>query len=73
MEDLDRTGDKYTWGPRKIELSPKYFEIGMEGGAQGGKDAFMESNSRKYSSSVKGLNVLKFDTDSLGTCDSVIT
>ena len=67
MGDLDRTSDKYTCGPRKIESSPKYFELGMGGGAHEGKKDFMENNSSKYSSLMKGLNVLNFGTDSSGT------
>jgi len=53
MGDLDRTGDKYTCGPRKIESSPKYIKVGMGGYAHEGKDAVMEGGSSEYSSSVK--------------------
>jgi len=45
MGDLDNKGERYTWVPKKTESSPKYFSIGMGGGAHGGKDAFMEGDS----------------------------
>lgn len=33
MGDLDNKGERYTWGPRKIDSSPKGFSRIMEGGA----------------------------------------
>ena len=60
--------DKNKWGPRKNEYPPKDFEVGMGGGAHKGKDAIVEGDSSKYSSSAIGFKTLKFETESSGTC-----
>ena len=73
MGDLDRTGDKNKWGPRKDENPPNNFEIGMGDGAHKGKDVIVEGDSSKYSSSAIGFKTLKFETESSGTYDGVIT
>ena len=63
MGGLDNKGERYTWDPRKVNLPPQGFSIGMGGGAHKHEKSISKNKSDKDSSSAKGVEVSIISTD----------